>query len=113
MFRVIKAGEIKRSPGGTLKFEGKPYSATISFFHVNNDPGAGPGLHKHPYSETWLVRAGRGLVTIDDQEFEIGPDDIASIAPETPHKFKNIGSGKLEIFCIHDSPTIIQIELEA
>jgi mannose-6-phosphate isomerase-like protein (cupin superfamily) len=112
MFNVIKAGEINRSTGGTLKFEGEHYGTTISFFHVNNDPGAGPGLHKHPYGETWLVRAGKGLMTIGDQEFEIGPDDIATIAPETPHKFKNIGTGKFELFCIHDSPTIIQIELE-
>lgn len=112
MYTVIKSGQIKRSPGGTLKFEGGPFGATVSFFHVNNDPGAGPGLHKHPYGETWLIRAGRVLVTIGDQEFEAGVDDIATIAPETPHKFKNIGNGKLEIFCIHASPMIIQEELE-
>jgi mannose-6-phosphate isomerase-like protein (cupin superfamily) len=112
MHTVIRSGELLPSPGGTVKFEGEFYGSGVSFFLVNNEPGTGPDLHKHPYSETWVVRSGKARLTIDGEEFEAGPGDIAVVGPETPHKFKNIGTGRLEIVCIHASPRMIQEELE-
>ena len=112
MYTVIRSGEIQPSPGGTIRFEGKAYGSDISFFLVNNVPGAGPGLHKHPYSETWIIRKGKALMTVGDNETEANPGDILVVSAETPHKFKNIGTERLEILCIHASPRIIQAELE-
>ncbi|HTP10481.1 MAG TPA: cupin domain-containing protein [Anaerolineae bacterium] len=112
MYTVIRSGEIPPSPGGTVKFEGIDYGSAISFFWVNNVPGAGPDLHKHPYSETWIVRSGRARITADGQEVEVGPGDIIVANAETPHKFKNIGTERLEIICIHAAPRIIQVDLE-
>jgi len=112
MYSVIRSGELRTSPGGTLRFEGEAYSSGVSFFLVNNEPGMGPGLHKHPYSETWIIRAGKGLFTADGQNIEAGSGDILVVGPETPHKFKNIGSNRLEVICIHASPKMIQIDLE-
>jgi mannose-6-phosphate isomerase-like protein (cupin superfamily) len=34
------------------------------------------------------------------------------VGAETPHKFKNNGTGRLEVVCIHASPRIIQMALE-
>ena len=73
MHKLIRAGEIKKSPGGTLKFEGDDHGSGISFFWVNNVPGAGPDLHSHPYSETWIVRSGQGRFTAEGEEFDVGP----------------------------------------
>jgi mannose-6-phosphate isomerase-like protein (cupin superfamily) len=112
MYKVIRSGEIQPSPGGTIRFEGEPYDAGVSFFLVNNEPGTGPGLHKHPYSETWIVRSGRALITADGKEMEAGPGDIMVVSAGTPHKFKNIGTERLDIICIHASPRMIQDELE-
>ncbi len=112
MHNVIRSNELQPSPGGTVKFEGESYGSGVSFYLVNNQPGMGPSLHKHPYSETWIVRAGKGLFTADGQEFEAGPGDILVVGPETPHKFKNVGTERLDIICIHASPKMIQIELE-
>jgi len=50
--------------------------------------------------------------TADGQEIEAGPGDIVVVTPETPHKFKNIGTDRLEIICIHSAPRMIQVELE-
>ena len=111
--RVIRAGELKPNAYGTLKFEGEHYGSEISFFLVNNEPGAGPGLHRHPYSETWIVRAGKARITANGQDIEAGPGDIIVVEAETPHKFINIGTSRLDIICIHASPRIIQEELEA
>jgi hypothetical protein len=91
---VIRSGELLPSPGGTIRFEGESYGSGISFFHVHNQPGEGPDLHRHPYSETWIL------------------GDIIVVTPNTPHKFKNSGSQRLDILCIHDSPQIVQEDLE-
>jgi mannose-6-phosphate isomerase-like protein (cupin superfamily) len=112
MYRAIRSGELQPTPGGTIRFEGESYGSGVSFFLVNNEPGKGPDLHKHPYSETWIVRSGNARITADGQDIEVGPGDIIVVTPETPHKFKNIGTDRLEIICIHASPRMIQVELE-
>jgi mannose-6-phosphate isomerase-like protein (cupin superfamily) len=112
MHSIIRDGEIARSPGGTLKFEGEPYGEDASFFWVNNVPGAGPVLHRHPYAETWVIRSGKARFRAGDEELEAGPGDIMVVPAGVPHKFTNIGTERLEIFCIHPSPTIIQEDLE-
>jgi mannose-6-phosphate isomerase-like protein (cupin superfamily) len=112
MHTVIRDGEIKPSPGGTITFEGEPYGSGVSMFLVNNEPGTGPGLHKHPYPETWVLRSGKARFTADGEELEAGPGDIMVVGAETPHKFTNIGTGRLDIICIHASPKFIQVDLE-
>jgi mannose-6-phosphate isomerase-like protein (cupin superfamily) len=112
MHTVIRAGELRRSPGGTITFEGEPHGSGVSFFLVWNEPGAGPGLHRHPYAETWIVREGSALFTADGEELEAGPGDIVVVGPETAHKFTNVGSGRLDMVCIHASPRMIQEDLE-
>src|SRR6185295_5130971 len=101
MFRLLRSGELRPSPGGTITFEGESYGSGVSFFLVNNEPGAGPDLHTHPYSETWVVRSGKVRLTADGEDVEAGPGDIGIVGPETPHGFKNIGTERLEIVCIH------------
>jgi mannose-6-phosphate isomerase-like protein (cupin superfamily) len=112
MYRAIRAGELQPGPGGTITFEGEPFGSGVSFFLVNNEPGAGPDLHRHPYSETWIVRSGKARFTADGQELEAGPGDILVVGANTPHKFKNAGDERLEIVCIHASPKMIQVNLE-
>ena len=112
MVAVIRSGEIQTSPGGTLKFEGEPYGSQVSFFWVNAEPGTGPVLHRHPYSETWIVRSGNAWFIADGQEIEAGSGDIVVVSAGTPHKFRNTGSERLELICIHASPRMIQEDLE-
>ena len=110
--RVIRPEELPPSRGGTVTFEGEAHGSGVSFFLVNNQPGAGPDLHRHPYSETWIVRSGKARVTADGEELDAGPGDILVVGPETPHKFKNTGDDRLEMVCIHASPRMIQEDLE-
>jgi mannose-6-phosphate isomerase-like protein (cupin superfamily) len=112
MHKVIRSGELQPSPGGTVTFQGEPYGSGVSFFLVNNEPGAGPDLHRHPYPETWIVRSGTARFTAGDDEIEVGAGDIAVVSSEIPHRFKNIGSERLDIICIHPSPQMIQEDLE-
>jgi mannose-6-phosphate isomerase-like protein (cupin superfamily) len=112
MYSVIRSDEQQRSPRGTVTFEGEPHGSDVSMFLVNNEPGEGPDLHRHPYSETWLVRSGNVRMTVDGVDIDAGPGDIVVVTPQTPHKFKNLGPGKLDIICIHASPRMIQESLE-
>ena len=112
MHTVIRSDQLRPSTGGTVKFEGEAHGSGVSLFHVHNDPGEGPDLHRHPYSETWIVRGGNARFTADGEDIEAGPGDILVVGADTPHKFKNMGPGRLELICIHDSPRMIQEELE-
>lgn len=109
---IIRSGELVPSPGGTVTFVGAPHGSGVSFFLVDSRPGSGPGLHRHPYAETWVLRRGRARFTVDGEEIEAGAGDIVVVSAETPHKFKNIGPDRLEVLCIHASPHIIQEDLE-
>jgi mannose-6-phosphate isomerase-like protein (cupin superfamily) len=112
MHSVIRSGELQPRESGTIMFEGEAYGSGVSFFLVNTAPGTGPGLHRHPYSETWIVRDGTGRFTADGEELEAGPGDIVVVGPDTPHKFQNVGDDRLELVCIHASPRMIQEWLE-
>ena len=112
MHSVLRADEQRRAPNRTLRFEGEAYGSGVSMFLVDNEPGEGPALHRHPYSETWVVRSGRARFTANGQDLEAGGGDILVVGPDTPHKFVNLGPGRLDLICVHDSPTIIQEELE-
>ncbi|MQA99889.1 MAG: cupin domain-containing protein [Actinobacteria bacterium] len=63
-------------------------------------------------SETWIIRGGSARFTVDGREMEAGAGDILVVQAETPHKFKNVGPGSLDIACIHPSPRFIQEDLE-
>jgi mannose-6-phosphate isomerase-like protein (cupin superfamily) len=112
MHTVIRDGEVPRSRAGTLTFEGEPHGSGVSFFLVNNLPGSGPDLHRHPYAETWIVQEGTGRFTADGEDIDAGPGDIVVVGPNTPHKFKNVGDGRLNVVCIHASARMIQEDLE-
>jgi mannose-6-phosphate isomerase-like protein (cupin superfamily) len=101
MFHVIRQEDLQPSPNRTVEFQGEEYGAGISFLLVDNEPGQGPRLHQHPYPETWVVRAGRVQVTAGEDEIEAGPGDVVVVEASTPHAFRNLGPGRLEIFCIH------------
>ena len=54
----------------------------------------------------------KARITADGQDTDVGPGDIIVVTPETPHKFKNIGTDRLDIVCIHSSPRMVQVNLE-
>jgi len=111
MHTYLPAGQIKPSRSGTVAFEGQAHGSGVSVYLVNAAPGAGPVLHRHPYSETWIMRGGRATFVAGEATLEAGPGDILVVGPETPHKFTSLGPDRLDLICIHDSPTFIQEDL--
>lgn len=112
MYRVIRSSEQPSNAGGTVRFEGEAYGAGVSFFLVNNELRTGPALNQHPYPETWIIRIGKARITADGEIIEVGSGDIVMVSAGTLHKFKNIGSNRLDIICIHAAPRMSQEWLE-
>ncbi|GAA1748449.1 cupin domain-containing protein [Aeromicrobium alkaliterrae] len=106
--RVIHADELRPPGSRTLRFEGQAHGSGVSFYLVTNDPGQGPDLHRHPYTETWTVLEGQATIRIGDQVVEATTGDTAVVQPDTWHAFTNTGTGVLRVMCIHASPTFIQ-----
>jgi mannose-6-phosphate isomerase-like protein (cupin superfamily) len=103
MFQMLHRGDQRKGSIATVEFEGEPYGAGVSFFLGNLQPGKGPGLHQHPYSETFIVLSGQAAMVVDGKEVVAGAGDIAVIGPATPHRFTAIGDQRLDMVCVHAS----------
>ena len=107
MFHVLRRIDQRKGSIATVEFEGQPYGAGISFFVGNLSAGKGPGLHKHPYSETCIVLSGQAAMTVDGEEIVASAGDIVVIAPASPHRFTAIGDERLDMICVHASDRFI------
>jgi mannose-6-phosphate isomerase-like protein (cupin superfamily) len=50
--------------------------------------------------------------TVGGQDVEAAAGQIVVAPANVPHKFVNVGSGQLEMVCIHPSLRILQEDLE-
>jgi mannose-6-phosphate isomerase-like protein (cupin superfamily) len=97
---VIK---VNRLPAGenASTFNGHEHGASVSFFRGRNLPGRGPDLHRHPYEETFIIEDGNVRFTVGEETVEATGGDIVVVPAGTPHKFVNIGAGRLRQISIH------------
>ena len=70
------------------------------------EPGNGPRLHRHPYPETFVIRAGRAVFTVGDDTVEATAGQIVVVPAGVAHKFHNPGPDVLETLDIHESGSI-------
>ncbi len=98
--------EIEALPGGenAVRFDGHEHGASVSFFITRNKPGTGPGLHKHPYDETFIVQEGEARFTVGEETIEAVAGEIVVVPADTPHGFVNTGGGILRQVNIHAAP---------
>jgi len=107
-------GELRARRGGrTARFDGADFGAGASFFMVDAAPGDGPQLHRHTYSETWIVLAGTGMFQAGDAMHEAAAGDVLVVPADTPHRFVATGTESLRMVCIHASARIIQEFVDA
>jgi mannose-6-phosphate isomerase-like protein (cupin superfamily) len=63
-------------------------------------PGQETLLHKHVRTEElYHITAGRGLMTLREEQFEVEVGDTVLIAPGAAHCIRNIGTRPLRILC--------------
>lgn len=82
---------------------GSPVSIILTMM---DRAGDGPALHRHPYSETFVVRVGRVAFSDDVRTWEAEAGQIVVVPADTPHRFVGL-TEHVEMIDIHASPTFI------
>ena len=80
-------------------------------FYATEEVGVGPKWHVHPYDEIFIIREGRALFTVGDERFECEKGQVVFGPAGVPHKFVNLGPGRLETTDIHVNDRWIQTNL--
>jgi len=86
------------------RFEGREQGTGISFFVSRHRPGRGPGLHRHPYEEVFIMEAGEAEFTVGDETLTAAEGEIVVVPAGTPHKFVCTGDAPLRQLSIHPVP---------
>ena len=105
-FVLERDAQIAREEPGTHKGGGQ--TVGYSFFKdVPNlalvfrkrafKPGSAIGYHEQKEDEIYYVLSGRGLMTIDGKEMEVGPGDAILTRPGSSHGLKQVGAEDLVI----------------
>lgn len=80
--------------------------------YSTDEVGVGPTLHVHPYDEVFVLRSGRALFTVGERKVEVSAGQIVLGPAHVPHKYHNLGPGRLESLDIHVSDRWIQTDLD-
>ena len=85
-------------------FEGKDFGSDVSIiFNALQHAGEGARLHRHPYSETFIVRDGIVSFIIGDERIEASAGQILVVPAGVPHGFTS-KSDRVEMIDIHANP---------
>jgi mannose-6-phosphate isomerase-like protein (cupin superfamily) len=84
---------------------------TTVLAYGTDEVGVGPSLHVHPYDETFIIIAGQGRFFIGDTSLDASAGDIVLGPAGVPHRFENLGPGRLQTIDIHHSDRWIQTDL--
>ena len=86
--------------------EGETIGSEVSLIlEYESRAGYGPRLHRHPYTETFVVRHGRAVFTVGDERLEASGGQILVVPAFTPHKFAVVGPEPFVSTNIHANPT--------
>jgi mannose-6-phosphate isomerase-like protein (cupin superfamily) len=92
--------------------QGHNHNAAVSVIVVDAPPGGGPKLHRHPYEEVFVIQDGTATFTAGDETLEANGGQVVVVPGGVPHKFVNIGEGRLRQVDIHASDRFITEWLE-
>jgi quercetin dioxygenase-like cupin family protein len=92
-------------------FEGAGHASGVSFFVVDGKTGWGPRLHRHPYSETFIILGGRGRFRLGDDWVEAGAGEVVVAPADVPHTFEALEP--LRMVNVHAAPRMETTWLEA
>ena len=86
-------------------------TGTTVLFYGTDEVGKGPAWHVHPYDEIFIIREGHARYKIGDDVIEAEAGDILIGPANIPHKFENLGPGRLDTVDVHLSSEWIQTDL--
>lgn len=94
------------------EFQGAALGSEVSIiFSSLEHAGEGPQLHRHPYSETIVVRRGTVIFSDGSGSFEASAGEIIVVPAGVPHRFIS-KSDHVEMIDIHANSSFVTEWLE-
>lgn len=86
------------------EIEGRSIGSDVSIiFNLLESAGKGPGLHRHPYAETFILREGVVSFVIGTEYVEAHAGQIVVVPAGVAHSFCS-KSDRVDMIDIHTSP---------
>lgn len=86
------------------EIEGRSIGSGVSIiFNDLRRCGDGPRLHRHPYTETFILRSGVVSFVIGTEEIVARAGQVLVVPAGVPHRFSSI-SDRVEMIDVHASP---------
>ena len=102
--KVIRGAAVPRG-GVSAEVVGEEHGGVgASLIFVDMEPGRGPGLHRHRYTELFVVLEGRATILGGDEGLTMEAGDVVVIPAGQPHGFKATGEGRYRQISVHLSP---------
>ena len=108
---IVSLGDLALSRRAA-QFQGRDYGTTVSFFVTRHERGDGPGLHRHPYEETFIVQEGTAAFTVDGEKLAVEAGNVVVVPAGAAHAFERSGDGPLRMVSIHSAPEMVTEWLE-
>jgi mannose-6-phosphate isomerase-like protein (cupin superfamily) len=90
--RNLRGGQVSY----LLLTKGQFGSSNLSMTWVEGEPQSRQAVHAHPANEqVYVIVRGRGLMTVGDEEREVGPGTLVFVPPRTGHAIFNTGDEPL------------------
>lgn len=89
-------------PAHQMGGEKTPLQIHYSLAHAEVRVGRMTKPHKLNASEVYYIIAGQGLMHIDEESLEVGPDCAVYIPPQAVQYIENTGDSVLKFLCIVD-----------
>jgi len=94
-------------------FEGYLHGSQVSILREHSSAvGSGPRLHRHPYTETFLIHAGRALFTVGEEQLVGVGGQVLVVPALVAHRFEVLDGGTYEATHIHASDRFVTEWLE-
>jgi quercetin dioxygenase-like cupin family protein len=87
--------------------QGQDIGAAISVIAVDSQPGDGPALHRHEYTEVFVVIEGQATFTLSGEEHVVDAGHVVVAPAGVPHGFVNSGAGRLLQVDIHENDQFV------
>ena len=79
----------------------------VSFFVQASPPGHGPGPHRHPYAEVFVLHEGSGSFLAGDETIQASGGSVVVVPAGEIHGFTASSGGTLRMTCIHTNAEMI------
>ena len=100
----IRPGELPGPPEAYRLIGACHGGLPISLFLVDDAPGEGPLLHRHPYTEVFVIHGGEARFEIDAIPLTATAGDVVIAPAMSAHRFTNTGATQLRVTAIHTAP---------